>query len=235
MDVNEVMARLEALGNPQTKRIHQNHGAPEPFFGVKVGDLKPLVRKNKNDQALAEALFATGNGDAMYLAGLIADPQVITPEELERWAQASRWYMVSEYAMAGVAAESPHGWELGLRWIEDEAPHVQCTGWATLSGVVALRADGELDLAAIRGLLERVEKDLQQAPNRVRYTMNGFVIAVGCYVEALSALARQVGVAVGTVKVDMGKTACKVPAAPAYIDKVVKAGRLGRKRKVIRC
>ena len=37
------------------------------------------------------------------------------------------------------------------------------------------------------------------------------------------------------VDVDMGGTACKVPYAPDYIDKVVGMGRLGVKRKSARC
>lgn len=235
MDLAEVMTRLEALGSAQTKKTHLNHGAVEPLFGVKVGDLKPLVKKIKQDAALASQLYATGNSDAMYLAGLIADPQAISAAELERWAHAASWQMISEYTVAWVAAESPHGWQLGLRWIDGSEEHVQSSGWATLSGVVAMVSDDQLDLAKLRALLARVETQLHGAPNRVRYTMNGFVISVGCYVAPLSAEARKVGVALGKVKVDMGNTACKVPSAPEYIDKVVGMGRLGQKRKSVRC
>ncbi len=35
-------------------------------------------------------------------------------------------------------------------------------------------------------LLERVEKTIHDAPNHVRYGMNSFVIAVGCYVKELT-------------------------------------------------
>lgn len=43
MTLDEVMARLEELGSEQTKNTLIRHGAQEPFFGVKVGDLKKLV------------------------------------------------------------------------------------------------------------------------------------------------------------------------------------------------
>jgi hypothetical protein len=35
------------LGNEQTKKIHLRHGAIEPLFGVKVGDLKAIQKKVK--------------------------------------------------------------------------------------------------------------------------------------------------------------------------------------------
>jgi hypothetical protein len=35
--------------------------------------------------------------------------------------------------------------------------------------------------------------------------------------------------------VDVGDTACTVPLATAYIEKIEAAGRVGQKRKTIRC
>ena len=55
-----------------------NHGAKEPFFGVKVGDLKKILKKTKKNHELSLELYKTGNSDAMYLAGLMADEKKIT-------------------------------------------------------------------------------------------------------------------------------------------------------------
>ncbi len=235
MDRQEVMTQLEEMGNPQTRKIYGKHGAQEPYFGVKVGDMKKLLRPLKKEQAVVAELFATGNVDAMYLAALAADAQAMSAVDLDRWAVATEFYMVGEYALAGLAAEGPHGWSAGLRWIESAVAHVACIGWATLAGWVSIRPDEDLDLDALDGLLRRIEGELPQAPNRVRYTMNGFVIAVGCYVEALSGRASTAAEAVGKVQVDMGGTACKVPLATQMIAKVVGMGRLGKKRKHARC
>ena len=83
MTVKEIMTRLESLGNPQTKKIFLQHGAREPLFGVKIGDLKPIQKKIKKDYQLAKDLYATGNADAMYLAGLIADDEKMTKKDLQ--------------------------------------------------------------------------------------------------------------------------------------------------------
>ena len=72
MNVTEVMAELEGMGTERYRATMRKHGAPENYYGVKVGDMQKIVKKVKVDQALAEELFATGNGDAMYLAGMIA-------------------------------------------------------------------------------------------------------------------------------------------------------------------
>jgi 3-methyladenine DNA glycosylase AlkD len=86
MTRDDVMAELARLGGEPTKKTLMRHGAREPFFGVKVGDLKVLQKKIKKDHALALALYDTGNSDAMYLAGLVADPAKMTKAQLRRWA-----------------------------------------------------------------------------------------------------------------------------------------------------
>jgi hypothetical protein len=100
---------------------------------------------------------------------------------------------------------------------------------------VSITDDAELDVAAIRKLIQRVEKTIHDAPNNVRYAMNSFVIAIGCYVKELTDTAMKSAKKIGKVTVDMGNTACTVPSAPEYIDKVKKRGTIGKKRAMARC
>ena len=96
-------------------------------------------------------------------------------------------------------------------------------------------ASSELDLAELKRLLKRVEKTIHDEPDDVRYAMNGFVIALGCYVASLTDLAIKAGEKIDRVTVDMGNTACKVPFAPDYIRKVQQRGTIGKKRKSAKC
>jgi 3-methyladenine DNA glycosylase AlkD len=235
MTADEIVKQLKPLGADGYKRIMQNHGAQEPIFGVKVEELKKIQKRVKKDYQLALDLYDTGIYDAMYLAGLIADDEKMTKNNLQHWAEKATCYPISEYTVAWVAAESPHGREIALEWIDSKKERVAASGWATLSGVVALTDDADLDLAELQKLLERVQKTIHQQPNRVRYTMNGFVIAAGAYVKALTALALKTAAAIGPVTVEMGDTACKVPSAAEYIEKIQKRGAIGKKRKTVKC
>ena len=233
--VATIMSELKKKGSEQTRKTFRRHGAPEEMFGVKVGDLKPIVKRIKGQQELACALYETGNSDAMYLAGLVADGSQMNRRQLNAWARGASWYMISEYTVPGVAAESPHARDLALKWIDARKESVAACGWCTYTGVVATRADEELDLHEIKQLLKRVVDDIDAAPNRVRYCMNGFVIAVGTYVKPLLKQAKAAAKTIGKVEVDVGNTACKVPLATEYIAKVEKMGRVGKKRKTMKC
>lgn len=235
MTVQEVLTQLEAYGNENTKKTLKKHGAQEPFFGVKVADLKKILKKTKKNHELSLALYETGNTDAMYLAGLMADEKQITEAQLEDWADKAYWYYLSEFTVPWVTAETDFGYELGLKWIESTEERFAAAGWATLAYYAGVNADEDLDIAAYANLLDRVKREIHQAQNRVRYTMNGFVIAIGSYIESLTEKAKEVATDIGKVNVEMGGTACKVPLATAYIDKVVDKGRVGKKRKTARC
>ncbi|PYI54257.1 DNA alkylation repair protein [Paenibacillus flagellatus] len=235
MTLDEIMSRLEAMGNAQTKKTFMRHGASEPLFGVKVGDLKKLVKEVRKDQELARALYETGNSDAMYLAGLTVDPKTATKAMLRQWVRAANWYMPAEYTVAWVAAESPYAVELAREWIESPEEMIAVCGWSTYANYMSITPDERLELDEIRKLLGKAKSTLHEERNRVRYAMNAFVIAAGSYVPALYEEAMEAAAAIGPVHVDVGQTACKVPLASDYIRKVEQAGKLGVKKKTCIC
>lgn len=235
MEFHEVMDYLKSCGNENTKKIFKNHGAAEPLFGVKVGDLKKIIKKIKGNNALALKLYASGISDAMYLAGLIADAKTITKEQLDGWVSKAYWYMLSEYAVGPLAAETPFMPGIAEEWILSANEMICAAGWSALSVYLSFTEDSRIDKNKIKDYLVKVEEEIHSAPNRVGYTMNNFVISVGAYIPDLLEGARKAAQRIGKVKVDMGGTSCKVPFAPDYIEKIVSKGLCGKKRKPSRC
>jgi 3-methyladenine DNA glycosylase AlkD len=235
MTAKEILEELRPLGTAGYKKVLTNHGIREPFFGVKIEDLKKIQKRIKRDYQLALDLYDTGVYDAMYLAGLIADDPRMTKKDLTHWLESATSQALCEYTVPWVAAESNYGRELALKWIESKKEPTAAAGWATLSSLVAIKDDAELDLPELKQLLERVGKTIHQQPNRVRYCMNGFVIAVGGHVKPLTELAVKTAAKIGEVWVDMGNTSCKTPNATEYIEKIRKRGAIGKKRKSAKC
>lgn len=235
MTVDDVMKELAQLGDAQTKKTHMRHGAPEPLFGVQVRHLKKIQKALGKDYRLALDLYDTGNSDAMYLAGLIADETKMTKRDLQHWVERATWKYTTEYTVPWVAGESAFAHELGTKWIDSKKETIASSGWSTLATWVSRTPDEDLDLKAIEALLSRVLKTIDASPDRVRYVMNGFIIAVGSFVVPLSKKAIDVAKKLGKVDVDVGDTACKTPSAVEYIAKVAKAGKTGKKRATCRC
>ena len=235
MTAAAIVDELRTLGSDSYKKVLLNHGITEPVIGVKVAELKRFQKRLRKDYRLALDLYDTGIYDAMYLAGLIADESRMTKKDLRHWLAITNCDALCGSAVAWVTAESAHGWGLAREWIESKKEPVATAGWETLASLTAVKDDADLDLPGFKQLLGRVERTIHAQPNRVRYAMNGFVIAVGTYFRDLSDLAVQTAERVGVVTVDVGDTSCTVPFAPDYIAKVRTRGGVGKKRKTARC
>jgi 3-methyladenine DNA glycosylase AlkD len=228
---------LKSKGTEQFRKIYSRHGMdPKRVLGVSTADLKLVAKTIKGRQNLACDLYQTGIMDAMYLAGMVADGAKLTTDQLNDWLdRAEGLQMISEYTIPWLTVENTHARALALQWMKSKKEHAAAAGWCTYGGLLALKPDTELDLAEVEGLLNTVVKHIHKAPNRVRQTMNLYAISVGSYVKPLLGKAKAAARQIGVVTVDMGETACKVPDALASIEKAEVAGRIGKKRKTIRC
>lgn len=159
----------------------------------------------------------------------------MTKRDLQRWVSRAYGGSLPGTTVATVAAGSPHGWEMAIKWIDAKKPTTAAAGWATLSCLVALKEDAELDLEALKRLLKRVEESIHEASDAARYSINQFVISLGCFVKPLTAAAMKTGERIGTVTANLGNNACQIPYAPDYIRKVEKRGTIGKKRKTVKC
>ncbi len=235
MDTASVMAELQALGDPKTVSLFRKHGADGPMFGVKIAELKRMLKTLKGQQSLALELWETGNSDAMYLAALIADGSQMTRKQLDAWAKSAWWYMLSEYSVPWVASEHPDAFKIATKWISSRQPAIAAAGWCTYAAAVSIRPDDQLDMAECQALLTQVEESFESASGRVLYCMNGFVISVGAYVTPMFTESMRIAKQMGSLSIDMGDTSCKVPVATEALAKIKQMGRVGKKRKTAKC
>ncbi|MBZ9685505.1 DNA alkylation repair protein [Clostridium estertheticum] len=233
MEIEEVMLYLEEHGSEQTRRIYGNHGIPDPKYGVKVVDLKKLQKIIKKDYNLSLLLFDTGNYDAMYLAGLIADETKMTLKDLNHWVVNSQCESIACTTVAWITSESSFGVQLAREWIQSDIETIAAAGWSTYGSILATLPNEVIDMDEIRQYLDHIAKVIHDEREGVQYQMNLFVIAAGGYVPGLSKEAKELGDKIGKVTVAMGNTACKVPMIRHYIEKMESRG--VKKRKQARC
>lgn len=235
MELKDIMIELERLGNERTKKTYISHGAKEPLFGVTISAMKPLFKKLKYNQPLADQLYETGNYDAMYLAGMIAEPKKMREEDFERWINGAYFYMISDYIVAVTLAETDIAFTISDRWIDSGKELTMSAGWSCYDWLLGTRKDSEFDKAKILSMLNRVRDSIHNQPNRTKYAMNNFILSVGISYLPLHEEAMRIAKEVGKVEVFMGETSCKVNIAQEYMQSAVDKGRLGFKRKNVRC
>ncbi|WP_342429599.1 DNA alkylation repair protein [Neobacillus sp. FSL H8-0543] len=235
MDFEMVMQELEALSKERMKKTYISNGAHEPLFGVATGAMKPLAKKFKNNQPLAEQLYATGNYDAMYFAGVIADPKAMTEDDFERWIKSAYFYMLSDYVVAVTLAEADIAQDVADKWIASGEELKMSAGWSCYCWLLGNRKDHEFSTSKLVSMLDLVEKTIHDAPERTKSAMNNFIYTVAISYVPLHEKAVETAEAVGPVEMKRGKKKPSILLASENIQKELDRGKLGFKRKYVRC
>jgi len=235
MNVEMVMQELEDLGKERTKKMYISNGAHEPLFGVATGAMKPIVRKIKINQDLAEELYSTGNYDAMYFAGIIADPKAMTESDYDRWMDAAYFYMLSDYVVAVTLSESDIAQEVSDKWIASGEELRMSAGWSCYCWLLGNRKDVEFSESKISNMLDLVKNTIHDSPERTKSAMNNFLYTVGISYLPLHEKAVETAKEIGIVEVKRDKKKTSFLNAYESIQKEVGKGKLGFKRKHVRC
>ncbi|WHY88607.1 DNA alkylation repair protein [Neobacillus novalis] len=235
MNLEMVMQELEALGKERTKKMYISNGAHEPLFGVATGAMKPIAKKIKISQPLAEELYATGNYDAMYFAGIIADPKAMTESDFDRWMDAAYFYMLSDYVVAVTLSETDIAQEVADKWIASGEELRMSAGWSCYCWLLGNRKDVEFSENKISNLLDFVKNTIHDSPERAKSAMNNFLYTVGISYLPLHEKAVETAKEIGIVEMKRDKKKSSFLNAYESIQKEVDKGRLGFKRKYVRC
>ncbi|MFX3631387.1 MAG: DNA alkylation repair protein [Candidatus Pristimantibacillus sp.] len=235
MNFEIVMQELEALSKERTKKIYVSNGAHEPLFGVATGQMKPIAKKIKKNQALAEELYSTGNYDAMYFAGVIADPKAMTEADFERWIDLAYFYMLSDYVVAVTLAETDIAQDVADKWIASGDELRMSAGWSCYCWLLGNRPDVEFSESKLANMLEIVKNTIHDFPERTKYAMNNYLYTVAVSYLPLHDRAVETANAVGPVEVKRDEKKSKFLLASENIQKAADKGQLGFKRKYVRC
>lgn len=211
----EVIAELDALADPRVREANEKRGDDH---GVNLGKLRGLAKRLKTQHELASALWATGDTAARLLALLICRPKLYSPSELDSMLREARAPKVHDWLVNYVVKKNPHSEELRLRWFSDPDPVVASAGWALTTERVGKEPEG-LDLS---GLLDIIESEMKDAPERLQWAMNHCLAEIGIQQPTLRARAIDIGERLEVLKDYPTPPNCTPPFAPIWIAEIVR-------------
>ncbi|MWA15798.1 DNA alkylation repair protein [Streptomyces sp. BA2] len=211
----EVMAELAELEDPKARAVNEKRGDDH---GVNLSKLRALAKRLKTQQELAYRLWETGDTAARLLALLICRPNAFDRDELDAMLREARAPKVHDWLVNYVVKKSPHAEELRLAWSADPDPVVASAGWALTTERVAKKPEG-LDLAA---LLDVVEAEMKDAPDRLQWAMNHCLAQIGIEHAEHRARAIDIGERLEVLKDYPTPAGCTSPFAPTWISEMVR-------------
>lgn len=211
----EVMAELAALEDPKVRAINERHGDDH---GVNLSKLRAIAKRLKTQHPLAVELWQTDDTPAQLIALLICRPKEFTADELDAMVRQARASKVRDWLINYVVKKSPHCEELRVTWSADADAGVRSAGWALTAERARKNADG-LDLS---GLLDVVDAEMKDAPDRLQWEMNNTLAYIGIENAELRARALEIGERLGVLKDYPTPPGCTSPYAPLWIAEMVR-------------
>ncbi len=218
MTLEEALSRLESLGDEKVRAQNRRNGAGDNQFGVRLGDIRKLAAEIQGDDALASALWDTGNLDARLLAILLMKPKNLSRQQVDTMVRSVECAQVADWFVAYVVKR--HGDKESLRqsWMQDDDPWAARAGWSLTHERIEKNPDG-LDLSA---LLDRIESEMGSAAPEVQWTMNFCLAAIGIHFRELRERAIAIGEKLGLYRDYPVSKGCVSPFAPIWIKEMVR-------------
>ncbi|MFD4375600.1 DNA alkylation repair protein [Streptomyces sp. NPDC058486] len=213
--VDELLAELAALEDPRMREVNERRGDDH---GVNLTELRAIAKRLKTRHELARDLWATGDTAARLLATLVCRPKEFGRDELDAMLREARAPKVHDWLVNYVVKKNPHAEELRLLWLADPDPVVASAGWALTTERVAKRPDG----LALDALLDTVEAEMKDAPDRLQWAMNHCLAQIGIEHPAHRARSLAIGERLEVLKDYPTPKGCTSPYAPTWITEMVR-------------
>lgn len=213
--VTELQAELAALADPRAREVNERHGDDH---GVNLSKLRAIAKRLKTQHELALELWATGDTAARLLALLVCRPKAFAADELDAMLREARANKVRDWLVNYVVKKSPHVEQLRLAWLDDADAVVTSAGWALTSERVR-KAPAGLDLP---GLLDTIEAEMRDAPERLQWAMNECLAHIGIEHPEHRARALAIGERLGVLRDYPTPPNCTSPFAPTWIAEMVR-------------
>lgn len=210
----EVLSTLASLEDEKIRAVNQRHGDDH---AVNLTKLRAVAKDLKKNDELAAELWETGDTAARLVAILIMRPKSWSREQLEAMLRDSRVPKVHGWLVSYIVKKSPHAEALRRSWMDDSDPVVASAGWALTAERVNRRPEG-LDLP---GLLDVIEAEMADAPERLQWAMNETLAAIGIENPGLRDRAIDIGERLGVLRDYPTSPGCTSPFAPIWIREMV--------------
>jgi 3-methyladenine DNA glycosylase AlkD len=213
--VEGVLAELAALEDPRMRAANEKRGDDH---GMNLAKLRAVAKAVKTNHELARELWATDDTAARLVALLVCSPKKFDRAELDAMLREARAPKVHDWLVNYVVKKGKYLDELRVAWTGDPDPVVASAGWDLISHQV-YKKPGVLDLP---GLLDTIEAEMKDAPDRLQWSMNNTLAAIGIENPDLRARALQIGERLEVLKDYPTPPNCTSPFAPAWINEIVR-------------
>jgi len=138
MKFGEIIRELESLSSPEDVEGMARFGInPKKTFAVRIPELRRIAKSAGKDHKLAAELWEAGYRETRILACMIEDPDLVTSEQMNRWAVEFDFWEMCDQCCMKLFRMTPFAYQKVFEWSTREEEFVKRAAF-TLIAVLAV-------------------------------------------------------------------------------------------------
>jgi 3-methyladenine DNA glycosylase AlkD len=134
MTRDQILVILEQHANVQVVQGMAKFGIrPAHTLGISIPTLRKIARETGRNHSLALELWSTGIHEARILASMIAEPQLVSPQQMEDWVNDFDTWDVSDQVCGNLFDKTPHAYQKAIEWCHPEPEFVRRAGFVMMA------------------------------------------------------------------------------------------------------
>jgi 3-methyladenine DNA glycosylase AlkD len=159
--VSIVVAELKKLASKRMRDGMLRFGIPNGnALGIEMNKIQSLAKRVGRSHELAEELWQTNIYEARILASFVAEPERVTPAEMDRWCRDFDSWAVCDTVCFKLWDRTPHAFARIDAWAKAKQEFVKRASFALLASVALHdKKIGDAEFAKRFALIERASDD----------------------------------------------------------------------------
>src|SRR2546421_905161 len=134
MTLEQVIALLHQPVSPQAVQDMARFGisSTQPL-GVSIPVLRRIAKDIGRNHPLVLELWRSGLHEARILASMIADPRLVSPEQMEEWVNDFDSWDVCDQVCGNLFDKTPYAYQKAMEWCHREQEFVRRAGFVLMA------------------------------------------------------------------------------------------------------
>lgn len=210
MTISEFIEELKGLASEDLRQEYIRNGGSDKVLGLKYTYLQYYKKELGKNHEYALKLWDTQIPEVQILATMLVEEEQLTSELIEKWNQDIDFYLLSDAFIGNILTPYKGSLQLANKWIHSKDEYTLRHAYTII--FMLAKENGFMKDEVFLKYLEKIEKDIQDAPNRAKETMLYSILNIGRRSKMLNEKAIELMYRLGgSVYVDHGTTGGVTP------------------------
>lgn len=134
MTAEQIITNLKQHANTEAVAGMARFGIkPAQALGIPIPVLRKMAKEIGRNQALAVELWDSGIHEARILTSMIAEPQLVTSELMDKWVNDFDTWDVCDQVCGNLFDQTPFAYQKAIQWCEQEKEFVRRAGFVMMA------------------------------------------------------------------------------------------------------